>query len=165
MLNALMFRFDGIRGVSPGRRFATRFIGRLFIFARFCQSWRGREADTRVSIAILISYCDRSSVLLGLGLNGPCVYTRVSPRRNTLLYTVHWHRPLAGARWRSVDVKPHTAAIFTKRRVQLSRLPLSGNQRRLVAVAVARWKECFGAEVERDGAFLSRRSNVKVQII
>lgn len=39
--HSLMFHFDGVCGVSPGRRFATRFIGRLFIFARFCQSRRG----------------------------------------------------------------------------------------------------------------------------
>lgn len=53
------FSRRGLQGVPPGRRFATRlFIGRLFIFAGFCRSGR----YTRVSIAILISYCDRSNV-------------------------------------------------------------------------------------------------------
>lgn len=58
--HSLMFHFDGVCGVSPGRN----AIYRPFIYFRpFLSEPKGREADTRVSIAILISYCDRSNAL------------------------------------------------------------------------------------------------------
>lgn len=123
------------------RRFATRFIGRLFIFARF--SVEGVEGGRYQGVDRYLNFALWSEVERFAGLNGPSVCTRERdtrglslPQRNTLLYTVHWHRSLSNrctvdvvSMWNRTDC----GHFKTKRRVQLSRLPLSGNQRRLAA--------------------------------
>lgn len=97
----------------------------------------------------------------GLGLNG--VHASATLSRKATPFCTRYTD--TGVRWRSVDVKPHTAAVLRNVACNYLGFPCQAISVGLWLVAVARWKECFGAEVERDGAFLSRRSNVKVQII
>lgn len=52
----------GLRGV-PGATFRNAIYRPFIYFRPFLSEPKGREADTRVSIAILISYCDRSNAL------------------------------------------------------------------------------------------------------
>lgn len=117
-LACVSFRWD--LGGCP-RRFATRFIGRLFIFARF--SVEGVEGGRYQGVDRYLNFALWSEVERFAGLNGPSVCTRERdtrglslPQRNTLLYTVHWHRSLSNRctvyGWRSVDVKPHRLRPF-----------------------------------------------------
>lgn len=139
-LACVSFRWD-LRGVPD---VSQRDLSAVYLFSPVFLSKEWREADTRVSIAILISHCDRRWNGSPAWMGRACVHASAthaaSLSRNATPFCTRYTDTglsLTGVRC-TVDVvsmwnRTDCGHFKTKRRVQLSRLPLSGNQRRLAA--------------------------------